>query len=118
MHEMAITEDVVNIVLKYAKANDARQVVSVRLRVGEMRDIVDEWMQRFFDFLSRGTIAEGAKLEIQRTPIVFHCECGRFFATSLAEIIADQKVPCPSCKSENTRLYSGREFDIVSIGVV
>ena len=118
MHEIAITQDVVNVVVKYAEANDASQVLSVKLRVGAMRDIVDEWMQRFFDFLSRGTIAEGAKLEIQRTPIVFHCECGRFFATSLAEIIADPKVPCPFCKSENTCLYSGREFDIVSIGVV
>jgi hydrogenase nickel incorporation protein HypA/HybF len=118
VHEMAIVQDVVKVVVKYAEDNEARQVVTVKLRVGEMRDVVDEWMQRFFDLLSRGTVAEGAKLEIERTPIVFRCECGRFFATSLAAIVSDPRVPCPSCSSENTCLYSGREFQIVSIGVV
>ena len=38
MHEPAVTQDVFNVVLKQAEMNKARQVVSVKLRIGELRD--------------------------------------------------------------------------------
>ena len=117
MHEMAVIEDVVKVVLQYAEKNNAKQVVSVSLKVGEMRDFVDEWMQRFFDFASRNTIAEGAQLKVVRTPIIFSCECGRFFPVSIDDLTTKKKVTCPFCEGENVDLRSGREFEIVSIGV-
>ena len=115
MHELSITQDVFNIVLKHAEANRARKVVRVNLRIGELRDIVDEWMQRMFDLLSRKTIAEGAKLVIERIPVTFRCECGETFEVNIRETISKQ---CPRCKGENTTLSTGREFDIVAIEVL
>lgn len=119
MHELAVTEDVLRIVLKHAESNNARKVVGVRLRIGELRDIVDEWMQRFFDYVSKGTIAEGAKLKIKRTPIVLRCECEKTFAMDI-EIFREhlekkREITCPRCKGTNTVLLSGREFDVQGI---
>jgi len=54
--------------LKYAQECKARRVVSIHLQVGELRDVVEEWVQRYFDYLSEGTIAEGSKLVFKRTP--------------------------------------------------
>ena len=121
MHELAVTEDVLRIVLKHAESNNARKVVGVRLRIGELRDIVDEWMQRFFDYVSRGTIAEGAKLKIERSPIVFRCECEKTFAMPI-EVFRESlkekgEITCPRCKGINNDLCSGREFDIQGIEV-
>ena len=114
MHELAVTQDVFNVVLKQAQMNKAKQVVSVKLRIGELRDIVDEWMQRMFDLISRDTIVEGAKLEIERVPVIFRCECGETFSVNIKEKFSRQ---CPHCSGENIDICSGREFEIESIGV-
>lgn len=45
MHEMSILSNVMDVVLKYAQENNAREVVSVTLVVGELRDVVDKLME-------------------------------------------------------------------------
>lgn len=115
MHELAITQDVFNIVLKHAEANRARKVIRVQLRIGELRDIVDEWMQRMFDLISRRTIAENAKLIIERVPVTFRCECGETFSINIRETVSKE---CPRCGGQKTTLCTGREFDIMAIEVL
>ena len=121
MHELAITQDVLKVALKHAHRDNANQVESVSLRIGELRDIVDEWMQHFFDYLSRGTIAEGAKLKIERSPIVFKCACGETFAVTLDAfregLTRKGEVRCFHCGGTKIALDGGREFEILSIEV-
>jgi hydrogenase nickel incorporation protein HypA/HybF len=114
MHELAVTQDVLNIVLKLAEMNKAGQVVSIKLKIGELRDIVEEWMQRIFDLISRNTIAEGAKLEIERVPVTFRCGCGETFLVDIKEKFSRS---CPGCHGEDIVLCSGQEFEITGIGV-
>jgi hydrogenase nickel incorporation protein HypA/HybF len=59
MHELPITESILKIVLKHAEMNSARKVITVHLQVGKLSDLEDDWIQRYFDYLSKGTIAEG-----------------------------------------------------------
>lgn len=83
--------------------------------VGELRDIVEEWMQWYYDHLSKGTIAEGSKLNVKTSPVKFRCfDCQEAFTAD----IRNQELNCPSCQSESIELVSGREFFIESIGVV
>ena len=60
MHEMSILTNEVDTVLVYAAENNASWVIEVSLVVGDLRDVVDELMESCFQFLSRGTIAEGS----------------------------------------------------------
>lgn len=117
MHEMSVTEDVLKIAVRHAEMNGAGQVVTINLRIGELRDIVDEWMQRFFDYLSGDTIAAGAVLRIERLPIRFSCDCGETFPVTHKSMLEDKTIPCPRCQREDTVLFSGREFEIQSIEV-
>jgi len=73
MHELPITESILKIVLKHAETNNVRQVVTIHLQIGKLSDLEDEWIQRYFDFLSKGTLAQGAKLKIERMPIMIQC---------------------------------------------
>ena len=114
MHELSITQDVVKIVLEHAEKNGAQKVLSVNLRVGELRDVVEEWMQRFFDYLSKGTLAEGAKLKIERLPVIFSCSCGETFSANIKE---KRDITCPRCEGRDVTLISGREFEIIGIEV-
>lgn len=114
MHEIAVTQDVVKIVLEYAQRYGVRKVVGVNLRVGELRDVVEEWMQRFFDCLTKDTIAEGAKVRIEQVPVLFQCGCGETFTVNIRE---KREITCPICKGTNVALISGREFDVQGIEV-
>ncbi len=118
MHEMAVTKDILDIVLKYAAANNAKQVLGVGLKIGELRDVVDDYMQRFFNYLSRDTIADGAKLKIEHAPIIFRCSCGETFQVSIKRVMSSKPTICPYCSGRNAVLNSGQEFEIIGIEVI
>lgn len=80
MHEMAITREVVDIVVKEAEAVGALQVSAVHLTIGYMRDIVEEYIDGLFAHLARGTVAEHAELVIVRVPFTVRCNrCGQVY---------------------------------------
>ena len=115
IHELAITEAALKIVLKYAEDNQAARVVSIHLQAGELRDLTEEWIQRYFDYLSRETIAEGAKISLTRIPVQVTCQgCQAGFS---ADIRSD-KIECPECGNDKTALTGGDEFLIESIEVI
>ena len=116
MHELQVTERILDIVIRHASGHDVSRIVLIRLKIGELSDLEDEWIQRYFDYLSRGTLAENAKLAIQRAPIVLECEsCSRSFEIR-KEGLGD--VACPECGGSDCRLISGREYLIENIEVV
>jgi hydrogenase nickel incorporation protein HypA/HybF len=116
MHELSVMESILNIVVKHALKNDVKKVLGISLRVGEMTDLVDEWMQRYFDYLSKKTIAAGAVLKIERIPVIFQCEsCDMDFPVNMKEI---RDAVCPACQGNKVRLKSGREFFIKNIEVI
>lgn len=116
MHEMAITTNIVDIVLDYARESEALRVESVSLRVGELRDVVDDLMQGCFRHLARGTVAENARLSITRVPLRARCgECRLVFPADVRDAAS---LICPDCGSRNLTIHSGKEFLIEDIEVV
>ena len=68
MHELSITQSVLSIVTEHAERADAGKVTAINLVVGELTGFVDDSIQFYFDMLSPGTLAEGARLSIRRDP--------------------------------------------------
>ncbi len=116
MHELPVTQSICEIVLRHAAAHDAKRVLSVSLEVGALSDLQPEWLQRYFDHLSRGTVAEQARLSVDRVPAVFHCNgCGRPFEVNS---LLHDGIACERCHSENVTLQSGREYTVKRIEVI
>ena len=97
MHELPVTESILKIILAHAEKNDVRRVVTIRLQVGKLSDLEDDWMQRYFDYVSRGTPAGES-----------------YTVASAGEIDA----PCPGCGGSNARLVAGREYFIKNMEVL
>lgn len=115
MHELSVTESILKIVLKHAEENEAEKVLTIGLTIGEMSELVGECIQHYFDYLSKGTIAEGAVLEIERAPIIFACtECKHTFRVSFSDT---KDFTCPECHGAKVTLVSGREFFIKDITI-
>ena len=116
MHEMGLVRDVVDVVLKTAESADARQVTRVCLTIGYGRDMIEDLMQGLFRYLARGTIAEGAVLEITRIPVTVRCNgCGTVFPINLH---LESTWTCPCCGDRlNYVVQTGMEFMIDGIEV-
>jgi hydrogenase nickel incorporation protein HypA/HybF len=115
MHELAVTESILKIVLKHAQTNGAEKVLTISLKIGELSELVGDCIQHYFDYLSKDTIAEGAKLDIERSPIIFQCnDCKNTFPVSLRDT---KDFACPACGSIKFALISGREFYIKDITI-
>jgi hydrogenase nickel incorporation protein HypA/HybF len=116
MHELPVTEGILKIVLEHAPADSVSKIVRIFLEVGELSDLEDEWMQHYFDYLSKGTIAEKAELVIQRIPIMFQCDaCADRFEIE-REALKDLR--CPECGSTECKLVSGKGYYVKNMEVM
>lgn len=108
MHEMAITQSVVDAVCDHAAG---RRVHSVRVEVGALCAIVPEAMRFCFDLVTEGTVADGARLDLDVRPGLAHCRtCGAEFT------LPDPIMLCP-CGSADVELLAGRDMRILSMEV-
>ncbi len=111
MHELMVTESILEIALRHAQDAQARRITDLYLVIGDLATIVDDSVQFYWDFVSENTIAEGAKLHFRRNPAVLACQvCGQSYSL-------DQDLTCPSCRSSDIRIVSGQEFYLEAIEV-
>jgi len=112
MHEMAVTQSVLDIAVKHAQRSGATRITQINLVIGELSGVMDDSVQFYFGFLSRDTMAEGANLVFDRRPAVYRCrECETDFHPDGSDW------NCPACGELAFEVVSGREFRIESIEV-
>ena len=108
MHEMAITQSVVDAVCEHAAG---RRVHSVRLEVGALCAVVPDAMQFCFELATEGTVADGARLDLDVAPGSARCRaCGENF------VLPDLILLCP-CGSADVEVVAGRDLKILSMEV-
>jgi hydrogenase nickel incorporation protein HypA/HybF len=116
MHELQVTKRILEIALEHAEGQEVHQIAVIHLRIGALSDLEDEWLQRYFTYLSRGTLADGARLAIERLPIVVRCSgCSKSFEV---EKPALDSAACPGCGGSRCELVSGREYVVANMEVV
>ena len=65
MHEFSIMEKLFKIILQEAKNNDLQQISKVYLQIGELRQIMPDFLQFAFAQIAKNTVAAGAELLIE-----------------------------------------------------
>jgi len=112
MHELSITQDMLDLVLEQAEQAEAKKVGRINLVIGEMTGIVEECVRFYFGFVSEGTPAEGADLYIKKVVSEARCRgCGRVFE------IDEFDWACPDCGSKEVEITAGKELFVESIEV-
>ena len=109
MHELSITQSILDISLRAAEARHAARIRVIRLKIGAFSGVVPDCV---LDVLAKGTIAEGAKIEAETVPPKVRCNaCGR-------EAEIDRRhIACPHCGSVDLHRLSGRELLVDSLEV-
>ena len=113
MHEMAVTQNLVEIALDAARAAGAAQIRAVHVEVGALTGVAPDSLHFYFDFLSRDTAAAGALLDVKIMPAQATCgECSASFV-----IAPPLDGCCPQCGSAPSRVIGGNELLVKSIEV-
>ncbi len=110
MHELSLVASIFEVVEKAAREHHAKAVTKVKIRVGELAGVVPDLLQSAFESYRKGTIAEGATLEVEYVPLKFRCKsCG-------GDLSAERPgEPCGKCGARNVEIVEGRELVVDSI---
>jgi|WetSurMetagenome_2_1015567.scaffolds.fasta_scaffold07577_6 hydrogenase nickel incorporation protein HypA/HybF len=112
MHEYSVTEGLIKMALEEAGKAGAAKITEINLVIGDLSTILDDSVQMYFDIMSEGTIAHGAKLVFRRIPAQFRCRvCG------LEYIKPGTGYDCPACGGLGMPTGAGREFYMESMDV-
>ncbi len=112
MHELSITQSMLDLVLEQAEKADASRVEKVNLVIGEMTGVVDDCVQFYFSLLGKGTIAEEAVLSCKMVPATARCRnCGKTFQPK------EFDWTCPHCGKSGMEIVAGQELFVESIEV-
>ena len=112
MHEMALAESMLEIVEQTARRNGAARVTLIRLEIGALSHIEPEALRFCFDVVTRASLADGARLEIQTTPGEAWCmPCG------MTVPLAGLGEACPRCGSYQLGISQGEAMRVREIEV-
>ncbi len=113
MHELPVTESILNISIDHAKKANATKIAKIHIVIGKLSSIVDDSVQFYWDIISKGSIADNATLQFHRVEAEIEClQCQHHY------ILENELIPCPKCGSIQIKFLTGEEFYIDSIEIV
>jgi hydrogenase nickel incorporation protein HypA/HybF len=112
MHELSVTQSLVDLAIEKAQEAGAARIVSLSLVIGDLTGVVEDSVRFYFDFIAKDTIAEGATIAFRAVPAQARCrDCGTSY------ICQEGMWACPQCQSTSAEITGGRELFLESIEV-
>jgi hydrogenase nickel incorporation protein HypA/HybF len=112
MHELSITQSMLEIVLQQAEKSGAKKVMKINLTIGEMTGVVSDSVQFYLDILTKDTIAAGAQVFFTLVPAQGKCrQCSHIFT------LPEFDWTCPDCQGKIIDVITGKELFVDSIEV-
>lgn len=107
MHEMALAQGILAVVLDAA---DSEKVRRICLRVGALQMVVPESLEFSFQLAADGTVATEAILQMEEVPARLRCkQCGRESEFHAPPFL------CMSCGAVDLEIVSGDELLVEAI---
>lgn len=107
MHEIAMTESIIEMAEAEARKHGSDRIDSIKLRIGQFTGVVKEALEFAFDAARHGTLAEKAELYIEIVPMRLKCRlCDKVFSSD-----GHFDFFCPDCDQPGD-IISGRELQI------
>ena len=109
MHELSITQNIVDIACELA---GSRRLRAVRVRIGRLTGIDVRAVRFCYDLCAQGTVAEGSRLEIDEVPGSGRCsQCQREIALDLPLAV------CPCERAAGIERVAGDELLVTELEV-
>lgn len=111
MHELAIAEQIVQVVMTHVETQAIEHVSSVHIQVGEATGVVADSLTFSFEMIASSTPElVGATLLIDSVPYRAKCRrCHQEFH------VKHFIVQCPTCETWEADVISGKEFKVLAM---
>lgn len=112
MHEMALTESIVDLVEDESRKHGFTRVRVVRLEIGALGHVDPEAIRFCFEAVARGGVVEGAQLEIISIAGEGWClDCGKSVP------VRERFGPCPDCGGHHVQVTAGDDMRVKELEV-
>ncbi|RFD21351.1 hydrogenase maturation nickel metallochaperone HypA [Komagataeibacter melaceti] len=113
MHEMSLCESLIDVIEESGQRENFSRVRRVRVEIGRFAGVEVEALRFGFDVVARGTVVEGAALELHEAPGRAWCfDCG-------TDVELLQRLdPCPHCGGTRLQPTGGTEIRIMDLEVI
>jgi hydrogenase nickel incorporation protein HypA/HybF len=109
MHELGITQQIVECVANRANGSIVKRVV---LEIGKLTVVLPDAIRFCFDLCAEGTVAQGAELEIREIPGLARCKaCG-------ADVALERAFERCVCGNSDLDWITGEELRILEMELV
>jgi hydrogenase nickel incorporation protein HypA/HybF len=112
MHEMSLCQGMLELIEDAARRDGFDRVRTVWLEIGRLASVETEALRFCFDVVTRGSCADGARLEIEHVPgqaWCLACDGSVLIETALAD--------CPRCGSARLQVTGGSEMRVKELEV-
>ena len=122
MHEVSVISGIVNAVLEELEKYDTVKVFNVNILIGDMTLLGEEQLMFAYEIVTRDTLLEGSKLNIQREPIEVTCDKCRYNGPVKVLESGDytaHSIPimsCPECGGQ-IKVTSGQSCCVSSLDI-
>jgi hydrogenase nickel incorporation protein HypA/HybF len=112
MQELALAESILQTALAHASRVGARRIARLQVAIGQLSAMVVDLIQSHWDDISRGSLAEGARLDFRQELTRLLClACDRLYMPR------GRDLACPSCHSTRFKVISGHESRVEAIEI-
>ncbi|MBY6241974.1 hydrogenase maturation nickel metallochaperone HypA [Methylosinus sp. Sm6] len=112
MHELALTESIVEMIEEESRSRGFAHVRVVRLEIGALSHVEPEAIRFCFEAVARGGVTDGARLEIITTPGEGWClDCGK------TVVVTERFGPCPDCGGYHVQVTGGEDMRVKELEV-
>jgi hydrogenase nickel incorporation protein HypA/HybF len=112
MHEVSLMENVIALIEDAWRSNPFSNLRVVRLQLGALAPADPDCLRFCFDAIARGTIAEGATLDIVIIAAQARCPACQRIST-----LEDRLDPCPLCANPACHIIIGDELRLAELEV-
>jgi hydrogenase nickel incorporation protein HypA/HybF len=107
MHELSICRSIADIVTRHAAGRD---VTTVHVRIGQLRQIVPETLLYCWSLMNADTPLAATALQVESIPAALRCATCNTTHTLDAPVLI-----CDSCAGQNVEIIAGEEFLITTL---
>jgi len=112
MHEMSLAESILQTIEDVAAKEKYNKVIAVWLEIGQLSGVETQALTFCFDAVTRGSVAEGARLEIVDVAGAGWCmACAK--SVPMPELFA----ACPHCGGFQLQVTAGTDMRIKELEV-
>lgn len=120
MHEISIAGAIIDSVLDAARKNNAKKVNDVYIEIGELTALNPDQLKFIFEIITRQTLAEGARYNIQVIkPLILCKKCSYNGPIEFYERLHFflPVIKCPKCGETDVDITTGRECCVKKIKI-